>query len=145
MGLKELRKRANLKSAQVAEKLGLTQGHYSHIELGRRSIREEFIPILSEILFVSEDTIKNIRDKRQQESRSLKYWISQVTIGEDTLINQIINELRYGQRFNIDDVNGFPYFMANFIADKIREELKIEFKNDGKFREYLKRKLDEIE
>ena len=144
MGLKELRKRANLKSAQVAEKLGLTQGHYSHIELGRRSIREEFIPILSEILFVSEDTIKNIRDKRQQESRSLKSWISQVTIGEDTLINQIINELRYGQRFNIDDVNGFPYFMANFIADKIREELKIEFKNDGKFREYLKRKLDEI-
>ncbi|GAB1444013.1 hypothetical protein MASR2M39_28580 [Ignavibacteriales bacterium] len=145
MGLKELRKRANLKSAQVAEKLGLTQGHYSHIELGRRSIREEFIPILSEILFVSEDTIKNIRDKRQQESRSLKSWISQVTIGEDTLINQIINELRYGQRFNIDDINGFPYFMANFIADKIREELKIEFKNDGKFREYLKRKLDEIE
>ena len=144
MGLKELRKRVGLKSAEVAEHLRITQGHYSHIELGRRSIREEFIPTLSKILLVSEDTIRNIRDKSQQESRSLKYWISQVTIGEDTLINQIINELRYGQRFNIDDINGFPYFMANFIADKIREELKVEFKNDGKFREYLKRKLDEI-
>jgi len=145
MELHELRKRERLKSAYVAEKLGVTQGHYSHIELGRRSIRKEFVPILAEILKVSENDILIIRDKRQKENRLLRHWLEQVTIGEDTLINKIINELRYGWRFNIDDINGFPYFMANFIADKIREELNVEFMNDGKFREYLKRKLDEIE
>ena len=145
MELHELRKRAGLKSAEVAKQLDITQGHYSHIELGRRSIRKEFVPMLAEILKVSENDIFMICNKMRQENRFLRHWIEHVKIGGNPLVDEIINELRYGQRFNIDDINGFPYFMANFIADKIREELKIEFKNDGKFREYLKRKLDEIE
>lgn len=144
MELRELRKARGLKSLEIAKKLGITLGYYSHIELGRRSIKEALIPELAKILLVSEGEITMIRDKRQKDNKLLKHWIDHVTIGGNKLINEIIEELRFSRRFNIDDIDGFPYFMSELIADKIREELKIQFKHNIKFREFFKRKLDEL-
>jgi len=145
MELRELRKARGLKSLEVAKKLGITLGYYSHIELGRRSIKEVLIPELAKILLVSEGEIYMIRDKRQKDNTQLKHWIDHITIGGNKLINEIIDELRFSRRFNIDDIDGFPYFMSELIADKIREELKMQFKHNIRFREFFKRKLDEIE
>lgn len=145
MELRKLREAAKLKSVAVAKQLGITQGYYSHIELGRRPIKEALIPELAKILSVSEGEICIIRDKRQKDNTQLKHWINHITIGRNKLINEIIDELRFSRRFNIDDIDGFPYFMSEMIADKIREELKMQFKHNERFREFFKRKLDEIE
>lgn len=144
MELRKLRQAAKLKAVAVAKQLGITQGYYSHIELGRRSIKESLIPELAKILLVSEDDIYMIRDKREKDNTLLKHWIDHVTIGGNKLINEIIQELRFSRRFDIDDIDGFPYFMSEMIADKIREELKMQFKHNIRFREFFKSKLDEI-
>ena len=141
MELRDLRKRAGLKSAEIAKKLGVTQGHYSHIELGKRTLKDEFIPILAAAFGVSEKEIIEIRDQLQKENIQLKHWIDQVLIDGKPMIIEISKQIRYGRGFNLDDEEGFPIFIANLVSDIIREVLRVELKNDGRFREILRQRL----
>lgn len=141
MELRELRKRAGLKSAEIAKILEVTQGHYSHIELGKRTLKEEFIPILAAVFGVSEKEIIEIRDQMQKKNIQLKHWIDQVLIDGKPMIIEISKQIRYGRSFNLDDEEGFPIFIANLVSDIIREVVRVELKNDGRFREILRQRL----
>jgi transcriptional regulator with XRE-family HTH domain len=139
--LKKLRKTAGLKSLDVANALGITQGYYSHVELGRRKIRDTFVPILAKVLSVTEEEIESIRVSREKKGVHLKHWLSAVTINEESLLVEMVNEIKHSGKINIDDVGSFPYLMSNLVSDRIRESLLKEFKVSDKVRLFLKQKI----
>lgn len=76
MRLKELRKQKSLRASDMAAKLGVSQGHYSNLERGRRAFNEELIKKTAKILDVSTTTIRNALGSTTPESHKVGSWLS---------------------------------------------------------------------
>ena len=139
MTLHELRKKKNLTAEDMAQTLGISRGHYSHLENGSRGFTDELITKIAELLQVKRNIIDDIAEKNRINSSFNQSWIFKIHIDGKPLLKAFDEYLQQERLLisNYDIVNELAKFITYRIEFSIREELK-----DNKIIEYIIRKLN---
>lgn len=143
MSLILLRKNKALTAVQVAEKLNISQGHYSHIENGTRSINDETAQKMAELFGTDVDEIRQKSKELMELRGTLRHWLSQVKYRGETLVDVIVNELRYDRTVNLEESEKLIYLIAGKASEKIREEIIWNFKDNPDHINYFIKRLRE--
>jgi transcriptional regulator with XRE-family HTH domain len=138
-----LRKNKGLTTVQVAEKLNISQGHYSHIENGSRSINNELVQKMAVLFGTEEDEIRQKSKELMELRGTLRHWLSQVKYRGETLVDVIVNELRYDKTVNLEESEKLIYLIAGKASEKIREEIIWNFKENPDHINYFIKRLKE--
>ena len=80
MKLTELRKEKKWKMTELAAELGISQGHLSNIENGRRSIPQALIEKIASILGEPVEVVADAASSQQVEDTKLRSWVSKIRI-----------------------------------------------------------------
>lgn len=80
MTLSELRKKKNFRMVDIAGRLGISQGRYSHIERGTRKPSEELIKKISDILGEPVESISMATRLNGQKNYKMNSWMSHIRI-----------------------------------------------------------------
>ena len=78
--LQQLRKEKKIRVIDIASKLGVSQGHYSNLEHGKRPMHDDLLAKVATILGESKDTIATALNVNAVESYKLKSWLSNIRI-----------------------------------------------------------------
>jgi transcriptional regulator with XRE-family HTH domain len=138
-----LRKKKGLTTVQVAEKLNISQGHYSHIENGTRSINDATAHQMAELFGTDVDEIRQKSNELIELRGTLRHWLSQVKYRGESLVDVIVNDLRYDKTVNIEESEKLIYLIAGKASEKIREEIIWNFKENPDHMEYFIKRLRE--
>lgn len=138
MTLTDIRKSKNLSALEVARRLDISRGYYSHLENGSRKFPDEFIQRLAEILEVNENTIRKSISENDQFKMSPGNWVYKIKINRKQAIRAFKEDM-FLHRSNDDDVllSNFIKFIEYNIGNSIREELS----NEPKLKEYMIKRL----
>jgi transcriptional regulator with XRE-family HTH domain len=143
MSLVLLRKDKGLTTVEVAKRLNISQGHYSHIENGERSINDVTAQRLAELFGTDVDEIRQ-KSKEQMELRgTLRHWLSQIRYRSDSLVDVIVKELRYDKTVNLEESEKLIYIIAGLASEKIREEIIWNFTDNPDHINYFIKRLKE--
>ncbi len=142
MSLIMLRKDKGLTSKEVADRIGISQGHYSHIENGERSINPDHAKKLADVLGVDTTlVIDKIREAIEKRGK-LNHWLSNIKYRDHWLPEWIIEELRF-QKFNKDKNDSELTDTIASIAGKcVSEEIRFDFEKDKELVNYFRGKLE---
>ena len=80
MNLTEIRKSKSIRMVDLASQLGVSQGHYSNLERGRRPVDDTLVPKLAEILGEPVTTIQESLNSIKNDSIKLNSWMSNIRI-----------------------------------------------------------------
>ena len=141
MSLTLLRKDRRLTTTEVAKHLGITQGHYSHIENGTRSLNPALVHRLAEILDVSSFRIEEELLRVKEQRDDLTHWIAKLKYRDEPLEDEIIRELRYIPLKNKEDADELIYRISDIVASCLKEQIKIDFQEDEKLRDYFLKRI----
>lgn len=138
MTLIELRKGRNLSALEVATRLDISRGYYSHLENGTRNFPEELIHQVAGIFGVDEDVIKESIGENERLRTVSGNWLSKIKINSKPVI-KAFKEEAFLQRSTDYEIllSNFIKFVEFNIGNSIREELK----NDPMIKENLLKKL----
>jgi len=145
MSLEALRKEKGLTTTEVARLLGISQGHYSHLENGTRNFNVELITRLSEILEVDESVIIDLVKEIDEQSAGVKHWIAKIRIRNKTLAKAFIEELKYFPLKDKNDNKELLFRLADFVQQGIKDQIIRELEDDDELIKYLKNMLEEKE
>lgn len=138
MTLIDIRKSKNLSALDVASRLNISRGYYSHLENGSRKFPEELIKQLAQILEVDENIIIESIVENDQYKMSPGNWIYKIKINGKQAIRAFKEDM-FLQRSNDDNIllSNFIKFIEYNIGNSIREELD----NEPKAKEYMLKRL----
>lgn len=138
MTLINIRKSKNLSAADVASRLNISRGYYSHLENGSRNFPEDLIQRVAEILEVEVKVVRESIADNDQAKIVYGNWIYKIKISGKQAIKAFKEEV-FLQRSNDDDVllSNFIKFIEYNIGNSIREELD----NEPKVKEYMLKRL----
>jgi transcriptional regulator with XRE-family HTH domain len=80
MTLTEIRKKKNVRSVDVALRLGISQGYYSNLERGKRPFSEKLLKRTARVLGVTTNALRSAADASLSDSYKLKSWVSNIRI-----------------------------------------------------------------
>ena len=143
MSLVLLRKDKGLTTVEVAKRLNISQGHYSHIENGERTINDDTAQRMAELFGTDVDEIRQKSKELMELRGTLRHWLSQVKYRGETLVDVIVNELRYDKSVNLEESEKLIYIIAGIASEKIREEIIWNFKDNPDHINYFIKRLKE--
>lgn len=138
MTLIDIRKSKNLSALDVASRLNISRGYYSHLENGSRKFPEELIQQLAKILEVDENIILESIAENDQFKMSPGNWIYKIKINGKQAIRAFKEDM-FLQRSNDDNIllSNFIKFIEYNIGNSIREELD----HEPKAKDYMLKRL----
>ena len=143
MSLVLLRKDKGLTTVQVAERLNISQGHYSHLENGERSINDEIAQGLADLLGVDKEVIlQKSRDIIEQRG-TLQHWLNKIKFRGEPLVDVIVNELRFDKSVNTEETEKLIYRIADIAGHYTREDIIWDFKEKPELINYFIKRLKE--
>ena len=80
MTLTEIRKEKRFKTVDLATRLGISQGYYSHLECGKRPFNDVLLKKTAKVLGVRLVTLREAVKSHPPDSYKLKSWISNIRI-----------------------------------------------------------------
>ncbi len=80
MIISEVRKQKKVKVMDLATRLGISQGHYSNLERGKRSWNDELVTKLAAVLDIPKELVLEAVNSTQVETGRLKSWLSTMRI-----------------------------------------------------------------
>jgi len=80
MTLTEIRKLKNLKTTDLAARLGISQGYYSNLERGKRPFNDLLLKKTAKALGVRLVTLRDAVKSHPTDSYKLKSWMSNIRI-----------------------------------------------------------------
>lgn len=80
MTLSELRKEKSLTTVDLAVRLGISQGHYSNLERGKKAFNPTLLKRTAKLLGVSTQVIQEAVQSHPVESHKLRSWMSSIKI-----------------------------------------------------------------
>ena len=142
MSLIMLRKNKGLTSKEVAEQIGISQGHYSHIENGERSINPDYAEKLAVVLGVSTNLVIAEVNEAIEKRGKLNHWLSSIKYRGDSLPDWIVKELRFHQFRDKQDDFELIHLIAEKAGRCVSEEIKYDFEKDKELVNYFRKKLE---
>ncbi len=136
MSLALLRKEKGFSSIKISNHLGISQGHYSHLENGTRKFTEDLKIKLSEILEVPisviEAEIINIESKAFYSNS----WISKIKIWDQPVTEAFLDDLRFNP-LKEKNKEELTFRLVEFVEKNIRGALLSELKKDDEIINYI--------
>ena len=80
MRLIDIRKDKNIRAADLAAKIGISQGYYSNLESGKRPFSGFLLRKIAKVLDVRLNTLQEAIKSRPADSYKLKSWMSNIRI-----------------------------------------------------------------
>lgn len=80
MNLTEIRKSKSIRMTDLATQLGVSQGHFSNLEHGKRPLSDEMITKIADLLGEPVSTIQESLSSSKVDSFKIKSWISNIRI-----------------------------------------------------------------
>jgi transcriptional regulator with XRE-family HTH domain len=80
MTLTEIRKEKCFKTVDLATRLGISQGYYSHLESGKRPFNDVLLKKTAKVLGVRLVTLREVVKLHPPDSYKLKSWMSNIRI-----------------------------------------------------------------
>jgi transcriptional regulator with XRE-family HTH domain len=80
MTLTEIRKEKRFKTVDLATRLGISQGYYSHLERGKRPFNDVLLKKTAKVLGVRLVTLREAIKSHPPDSYKLKSWMSNIRI-----------------------------------------------------------------
>jgi transcriptional regulator with XRE-family HTH domain len=80
MTLTEIRKEKQFKTVDLATRLGISQGYYSHLERGKRPFNDVLLKKTAKVLGVRLVTLREAVKSHPPDSYKLKSWMSNIRI-----------------------------------------------------------------
>ena len=80
MTLTDIRKEKRFKTVDLATRLGISQGYYSHLERGKRPFNDVLLKKTAKILGVRLITLREAIKSHPPDSYKLKSWMSNIRI-----------------------------------------------------------------
>ncbi len=80
MTLTEIRKEKRFKTVDLATRLGISQGYYSHLERGKRPFNDVLLKKTAKVLGVRVVTLREALKSHPTDSYKLKSWMSNIRI-----------------------------------------------------------------
>jgi transcriptional regulator with XRE-family HTH domain len=140
--LHQLRKEKKIRMIDIASKLGVSQGHYSNLERGKRTISDALLEKIAQVLGEQKDTVLSAVKLSPVESLTLKSWLSNVRISG----LPFIKAFRYHMEnacldvASIDNV-GLKKELRSFIESNIGFSLLAELSENKQLIEQIRSKL----
>jgi len=120
MKLIEIRKDKNIKTIDLAERLGISQGYYSNLERGKRPFNNALLKKTAKALGVSFADLQNAMKEHQVDSHKLKSWLSNIRIHGLPLIKAFQYYIEtHGIEAQIQDDAALKKEMKKFIEANI--------------------------
>ena len=139
MTLYLLRKKLKLTAADVAERLQISRGHYSHLENGSRVITDEWIDKISTVLGVPRTTVSAIAEANNEKIIP-NSWIFKIPIDGKPFVQAFQEFVKTMGRKQLSS-NETEDLAAKFITYRIEHSVRTELKNNPVVTEYLMGKL----
>ena len=120
----EIRKQKGYSAKQMADRLNMSRGYYSHLENGTRNFPEELIQQVAGIFGVDVKVIRDSIGENERWKSIAGNWISKIKINEKSAI-KAFKEDAFLQRSSDDEIllKNFIKFIEFNIGSSIREEL----------------------
>jgi transcriptional regulator with XRE-family HTH domain len=80
MTLTEIRKEKCFKTVDLATRLGISQGYYSHLERGKRPFNDVLLKKTAKVLGVRLVVLRKVLKSQPPDSYKLKSWMSNIRI-----------------------------------------------------------------
>jgi len=80
MTLTEIRNEKHLKTVDIAARLGISQGHYSNLERGKRPFNDLLLKKTAKVLGIQLVTLREAIKSHPPDSYKLKSWMSNIRI-----------------------------------------------------------------
>jgi transcriptional regulator with XRE-family HTH domain len=111
MTLSEIRKEKRFRTIDLATRLGISQGYYSHLECGKRPFNDVLLKKTAKVLGVRLITLREAVKSHPPDSHKLKSWMSNIRIHGLPLIK------------------AFHYYMeTNAIDPQVLDDAKLKIK-----------------
>jgi transcriptional regulator with XRE-family HTH domain len=140
--LQQLRKEKHLRTTDIATQLGISQGHYSNMENGKRTISDDLLEKISRILGESRERVEAAAQQGRVDTLKLKSWLSNVRINGLPLVKAF--------RYHLEQVTLDPTTTSDadlkkelreFIEKNISFSLLAEFSENKRLIEQIRSKL----
>ena len=139
--LSDIRRQRNLTSFEVATELKITQGHYSHLENGRREFPNKLIPKLAEILQISESDLLDCILDLKPYYKINNNWIWKIKINDLGAVDAYKEEFDFINRRGSNDPEEMLDRFIKFIEYNIGKSIKEEISKDELLKEQVLNKI----
>ena len=128
MKLKDIRREKKLRAADIASRIGISQGHYSRLERGKRAMRDDMMAKIADILGQPKEVVQSSVDTNQLEVLTLKSWLSNIRINGLPFIKAFRYHLQSSEKdaASMDDTElkkELRLFIENNISYSVLAEL----------------------
>jgi transcriptional regulator with XRE-family HTH domain len=141
MSLTLLRKERGFTSQIMADELGISQGHYSHLENGTRLLTPELKEKLCKILSIEIETLNEKLRILREESGVVQHWIASIRIHQMPLTRAFLEDLKYNPLKDKKDKVELISRLAQFVANRIGDEIIDELKKDDELVKYFQKRI----
>lgn len=141
MKLQELRKKDGLTTTEMAEKLGITQGHYCHLENGSRRLTEKLAGRVEEVFRINKVELENDFMVSNPYLSVINNWIWKIRIKDKPVTQAFINDIGYLRIKNLDENIEVLEAFIKYIVFSIGSSIEKEFSKDPKMIKYLVTRL----
>lgn len=130
MNLPQLRKLRGFTASELATQLGISQGHVSNIERGKRSVNSDMIKRIASVLNSTVEEVTDVlKNQPSPAPHKLNSWIGNLRINRMPLLAAFKNYIEYKDLnvATIDDANlsrELIRFVENNIGMSLQHELK---------------------
>jgi transcriptional regulator with XRE-family HTH domain len=140
--LQELRKKKNLSSTEVAERMHVSQGHYSHLERGTRSVTPRMITKLADALGENSEAIERAATNIARESNAVKSWVGYIRLNGLPLMRAFKYHIESSQQpIDANDDNQIKKSLVELVQSNIGYAVYTELSENEKLMSSIKAKL----
>jgi transcriptional regulator with XRE-family HTH domain len=140
MTLTLLRKKKGYSAEEMAKRLEISRGHYSHLELGTRDFTEELLKKTASILDCDPERVRDLSQRAKEQNYSPESWVLRIHIDDKpflTAFRKYLDTANQKQLRNEDLVS----VIGRFLAYRIEHSAINELRKNPTLLNYIERKL----
>jgi transcriptional regulator with XRE-family HTH domain len=142
MRLLDIRNQQGLNTLQMAARLGITQGHYCHLENGSRRLTNNIASKIEAEFGINKEELENDFVVSNPYLGVINNWIWNIRINDLPVTQAFINDIGFLKIQNINEHDKVLEAFIRYILFSIGRSIEIEFAKDPKMMEYLVSRLN---
>ena len=141
MKLADIRNQQGLNTLQMAKRLGITPGHYCHLEKGSRRLTDSIAEKIEAEFGIDKKQLQNDFVVNHPHLGVINNWVWKIKINEMPAVQSFINDIGYLKLKDTTEHREVIEAFVKYIQFTIGSSIEQEFKKNNKMIEYLVSRL----
>lgn len=142
MKLEEIRKTKGLNIKEMAGELGITPGHYCHLEKGSRRLTSSIAEKIESKFGISREELENDFYVSNPFLGVINNWVWKIKINDQPVVQSFINDIGFLRIKDTREQSEVIEAFVKYIQFTIGSSIENEFKKDKKMIDYLVSRLN---